>query len=845
MNRINPDKDLKKTLAAVQSPSRYTGGEFGQIINDDAIIRAAICFPDLYEIGMSNSAIKILYSLINAVPGVSAERVFAPAPDFENELASHSFPLYTLESGTPLLDCDLIAFSVGYELNATNIITVLKSGGINIHSEDRRDRAPVVIAGGPSIVNPLPLSNFIDAFFIGEAEGIIPDLLASLCRLKQRGANRGDIINRIREENCVWYKGKNEDTKRAVWNGFADTAAGRDFPVPSSRIVQDHGSIEIMRGCPQGCRFCQAGYIYRPCRMKHPEKILEEAEILIRRDGYRRITLSSLSSGDYIGINELINELNDRYSELGVSFSLPSLKIDSFSLGLLNRVSSVRKSGLTFAVETPTEKRQLMLNKRASLDRIIEIIESAKQSGWRSAKFYFMIGLPGAPENEHEEISEFVHEIVFRTKIQVNVNIGTFIPKPHTPFQWTAQISEEESLKRIMSFKHSLKTKKIRFGYHSPFHSMLEGIISRGDERVGRLIEFAHENGARLDAWEEYTDRALWHKLLKEAGWDISKEILRSRKYAEPLPWDCLSSGVTKAYLIKESKKALEGLRTGLCEEDCKYPCGICGTANKLRMYPGDDKSNKKKLSVKNRKDGHAVKTGREIAASRVLMISYKKKNEAKYISHTGLISVFERAFLRAQLPVYYTQGYNPKPRLQFAHPLSVGIDGEEEICSIMLYKSIQPEKMSNDKYAFLTLLSRQLPDGLEVNDVMLFPAYIEGRKLPSVMKLLTKTCYHTGYGLESNSDDRIIQSILGAGKENDDIRVSACSECGGADICLQGKTASKSIIGIIEAAAETHPLKEGLEITRTGLYAGVGESDCNDYFSLYRSFLPDSTGNP
>lgn len=660
---------LRSLLRKVEKPGRYIGGEYGTILKPGAGFTVALSYPDLYEIAMSNAAVKILYSLLNAVPDVACERVFAPAQDYEQALKAAGLPLCSLETATPLSRFDVVAFSFGYELTLTNLLAILESGGVPVETAQRGLHDPIVLVGGPSATNPAPLSPFADAVFIGEAEGWIQEIFAELAARKRRGAARGDLLDFLRSQPCIWFPGVGRPVRRAFWRGFATTPADTTSPVPSMRVVQDHGAVEIMRGCPNACKFCHATVLYRPSRLKQTAAIRDEVRALVERCGYREISLSSLSSGDFREIHGLVRELNRMYGPRKVSFSLPSLRVDSLSLGLLKEISEVRKSGLTFAVETARPDWQKEVRKNVTLDKVIELLKEARTQGWKAAKFYFMVGLPPSfDEDESTPIVEFLRAVRAATGMSINVNVASYIPKPHTPWQRAAQMGEEQATERIMSVKKNLAGDGFKIGYHAPILSLLEGIVARGDTRAGLLVLDAYRRGARLDAWEEHVRLDVWREAIAAADWDVVGETCRARAPTEPLPW--------------------EGIALAL-------------STSEIREAPPETAGEEPTSSV-----------GGPIAAvptawKRVLF-SFTKTGAAAFISHLDLMTVFERAIARAAYAARFTEGFNPKPRLEFANPLSLGLDSLEEIASVDLHDY-------DDQTAFLRRMNAALPDGLRV----------------------------------------------------------------------------------------------------------------------------------
>jgi radical SAM-linked protein len=725
---VDPLEEFGAALLGVEKPARYIGGEYGAIARGDAAFRTAIAFPDLYEIGMSNQALKILYKGLNRLPGVSCDRTFAPAPDFEALLRERRVPLYGLDTGIVLKDLDLLCFTLGYELGITGVLTILEAGHIPLRASERGEEDPLVIMGGPCVSNPRPYEAFIDAFWIGEAEAGFFELTGGLAALKEAGEGRGGLLSRAAAHPHIWLRGK-AVTRRAVDRSFAQRPPDPSvFPVPSMKIVQHHGAVELMRGCPNGCRFCHAGYWYRPMRQKPADTVREEIAALIEVGGFREISLSSLSTGDYRYIDDLAASLNAAYASRHISFQLPSLRVSTFSLPLLEKVSEVRKSGLTFAVETPAEAWQISINKEVSRNQVVSILQEARKQGWRGAKFYFMVGLPleggcaGVPEEG--EIVDFVLDVAARTGMHFHINAGAFIPKPHTPYQWAPQISEAEARSKLDFIRSRLKSRGHKVGIQDPFVSTLEGIISRGDERVGDLIEAAYRQGCRLDAWTEYFQRERWAALI-ESYRPLGEEILRAREPGSALPWDSIDSGVSSAFLTGEWKKSLTREITSPCIENCTHPCENC------RGSQGIIKNN-----IHHEVISHYACEGEEPPAAHKpapetnrLLFSFSKTGKAVFLPHLGVIEIFSMAFIRSGIPVLFTGGFNPLPRLDFASPLAMGIRGEGEIASL-------DTTVPFDADRFKAALNRALPQGFSVTGALnlFIPGGVKKHSLASLL---------------------------------------------------------------------------------------------------------------
>lgn len=733
MNLINPLSLFGNDLCSVQNPSAYIGGEFGAVIKNhtssDNLFNYCIAFPDVYTIGMANQAIKIIYNGLNKKTSVRCERVFAVETDFEDLLKKHDVPLYTLETGMPLNQVDMIGFSIGYELGITGVLSILDLGRVPLLKKDRGESDPIVVAGGCGATNPAPFADFFDAVFIGEAEGGMFELIEELADMKKNGSSRAGLLQRLSEHPSVWTEGMSEEkcghsvARRAIWSDFGKVPSVDSFmPLPNVKPVQDHGVVEIMRGCPNGCRFCHAGVYYRPQRAKTKQLIFDDVDKLVNEAGYREISLTSLSSADYPNIEDLLDDLNARYKRQNVSFQLPSLKVNSFSLPLLEKLSEVRKSGLTFAVETPEEAWQLRLNKEVYAQHLVDVILDAKKRGWNKAKFYFMVGLP-FPESEElteeKAIVDFLIDLQNRTRIQCNVNVGTFIPKPHTAYQWVRQISPEESERKLSYIRDHLPRGKFHVGTHDINTSYLEGLLSRGDKRAGKVILSAYKKGARLDAWENHLRENLkhWESAFAEADFDVKESILRERSKDETLPWDDVSLGVSKNFYKKEWDKNEKEELTPKCKPDCDHRCGICNDKTCVNI---DNKPYDVQKSIQS--DNNSVYPEWNIPVMYRVIFQFTKKNGGEYISHLSQIEFFNRAVLKSSLPVIYTTGFNPLPRLEFASTLSLGISSDAEIASTVLYEDISEAD-------FISSLNRHLPSSIQIQKAFVFPVTNQRRR--------------------------------------------------------------------------------------------------------------------
>lgn len=593
---------LERILPRVQKPSRYTGGEYRQIIKDKSKteLRFALCFPDTYEIGMSNLGLKILYGVLNNMSGVWCERVFAPWGDMEEELRSNSVPLYALESGDELKKFDIIGFSLGYEMAYTNVLNMLELANIPLRSSKRGGDFPLVVAGGTCTYNPEPLADFIDIFLLGEGEDLLPEL-ASLVR-EMKGSDRPTLLRKAAEIEGVYVPSLytvayNDDgtvesispqkgapavvTKRIV-EDFDKAYYPTETIIPSTEIVHDRTVLELFRGCIRGCRFCQAGYVYRPVRSRSAEKLTELGISSLKNSGYQEVGLSSLSTSDYRGLKELCDSLLEWCEPKNIGLSLPSLRADNFSMEIMERVQKVRKSGLTFAPEAGSQRLRDVINKNVTEEDILNTCRTAFEGGRNSVKLYFMLGLPTETDEDVLAISELAYKIVRLWKecarsraggLRITLSTACFVPKPMTPFQWETQVTAEEYERRVKLLREAMRSKVITYNWHDAGTSLIEAVLSRGDRRLGGVVEEVQKTGGKMESWSEYFSYERWKAAFEKQGIDPAFYASRERSRSEVLPWSHLSAGVTEDFLWSEREAAYRGEIT----PDCRTQCMGCG----------------------------------------------------------------------------------------------------------------------------------------------------------------------------------------------------------------------------------------------------------------------------
>ena len=734
--------EQRETLPFVNKPGRYLGHEYNATVKDwdQTALRCALIFPDLYEIGMSHQGLQILYHVLNSQENILAERCYCPAKDMEELLRKQNIPLCSLENNQPLIGFDLIGITLPYELCYTNILTILDLAGIPLRSVNRKEDTPIILGGGSCSLNPEPVADFFDAILLGDGEEAVLEIAECVRMGKEEKLSRAVILENMAVIPGVYIPSHfipsyNEDgtiaeikalhqnqspISRRILSDLSKLDHLIHPLVPNSKIVHDRLGVEVARGCTRGCRFCQAGIIYRPVRERTPEQVLDLANRGIKNSGFNELALLSLSTGDYSCLGTVLPALMDRFAKEAISVSMPSMRVGTLTQELMDQIKRVRKTGFTLAPEAGSERLRRVINKGISEEDLLTTSKDAFGLGWKVMKLYFMIGLPTETIEDIEAIADLAKktkaigsQAAGRGRQQINVSVGTFVPKPHTPFQWDAQIPMEESRDKISLLKKILPKKGINLKWHDPELSLLEGVFSRGDRRLSNLLETAWLKGARLDGWSEFFNLSRWQEAADECSLVLS-DFLRSRSLEEILPWQHLSSGIDESFLKDELSKAHAEAYTPDCRyHDCQK-CGLCDFKTIMPVVIDRKRSGVSNEDASSPKSAsHTRPTDSEDKHFRYT-VSYSRMGDICYLGHLEILQVIFRILRRAEIKTNFSKGFNPSPKVSFGPAMPVGTQSLSEYFVMDL-----PAPLDNIEEA-LQRLNNQMPPGLEVQKIAL-----------------------------------------------------------------------------------------------------------------------------
>lgn len=707
-------------FALFQKPSRYINSELNCVSKDHSekrLIRFALAFPDLYEVGMSHLGMRILYKIINELTYASAERFFSPWVDLEEYMRRNNIPLTSLETNTPLREFDVAGFSLQYELSYTTVLNMLHLGSIPLRSEERlnsKRHYPFVIAGGPCTVNPAPMSPFIDAFLIGDGEEAVIEIIDAIKNCKLSGDRKPQsILQEISKIEGVYVPSIHKPEFR-IKRRFIASIDNATYPVkpvvPYMSIVHDRINIEVSRGCTMGCRFCQAGMIYRPLRERSPETVLQIAEESLKNTGYDEVSFTSLSAGDYTHLLPLAKEFNRRFGKSRIALSLPSLRVAAVNQDVLKEIRSIRKTGFTIAPEAATERLRNVINKDLREDDYEGALKALFEEGWLNLKLYFMIGLPTETDEDIQAINAMAYKALKIAKkntnrfVNISITVSPFVPKPHTPFQWHGQFRLDEIRRKLQYLRKTINNKKFKYKGHNEKMTFLEAVFARGDEKLSVLIEKAWELGCRLDGWSDIFDFSKWIESMDKTGIDGSFYAERHIGKDEGLPWDNIDIGVKKDFLCREYDNAINGEKT----PDCGKVCSTCG------MECQKDRDELKQMFSKLELTHHASHITDSDKKVR-MRAQFSKTGIMRYLSHLEVAAAILKGLRRAAIPLDFSLGFSPKPLISFGPSLSVGVAGEKEYFDMEVF-------MPFDVKFYMDVLNNTLPEGIRIKKMAIIP---------------------------------------------------------------------------------------------------------------------------
>ncbi len=736
-------------LAGVEKPGRYIGGEVNSARKgrEEIRLRFLLAFPDVYEVGMSHLGLQILYAVLNCQPCVAAERCYAPWPDMEEMLRAHRRPLASLETRSPISSFDIIGFSLQYELSFTNVLAMLELGHIPLRSSDREEGHPLIIAGGPCVFNPAPMAPFMDAFVIGEGEEAVVEIARIVMDGKGKRPRR-DLLGDLASLDGVYVPALHERDRRIRKRTVTDLDAW-PFPcqplVPLVKTIHDRVVLEIARGCTRGCRFCQAGMVWRPVRERSPETLMRMADEMLARTGYDELSLLSLSAGDYSRIDSLLATLMERYYDRRVALALPSLRVETLTVNLIDAIRRVRKTSFTLAPEAGTQRLRDVINKANTDEDLLQTVRRVFTAGWQAVKLYFMIGLPGETDDDLEGIVDLAYRVLGEAghKGQVTVSLSTFVPKPHTPFQWHGQIDLAETMDKQSFIKRRIRNKRLNVRWHDARMSFLEGLLSRGDEGMGLFVEEAFRRGCRFDGWSDRFDFTRWEEAIEALGIDPAA-ALRERTVSESLPWAHIDCGIDRSFLLAERERSRHGELTADCRGGVCQVCGVCDGEMITKVTTGElaRLRDETQHPVAGR-DSLEIRHAQPLSEGRRHLFAFAKRGSACYLGHLDITAALLRAMAMAELPVLFSQGFHPHPRVSFAVAAPVGMESAAEYGEVLLHDRLR------ESDSVVTRINSALPDGITLIRLETIPSYA-----PALVDLITGFTYEATFPVPWRSGD-------------------------------------------------------------------------------------------